>query len=274
MLIENKRDFIQVYRNLDVGKYPKWDNSVPDEYELIYESGTENGCAGYYYIDRFTRLNLPRNWEFPYDKEKRYIDTSRIPLYPGLIGSGTGCILKSVFHALNLVDAYSQSEYSLFTLEEVLTVTSKEKRFLDICKHFEHCNKLIKKLTNNTYDINYHDYEQIHVADYDGVYITSEGKHRTCIAKRFNVPQIYAVVVKGVPRHQQQEENVITIQKVRHNNSIQRILHDCYNSFKNIGFSQEETRELLREGVSGLQLIERIETKHGMNIYELAMNSL
>ncbi|WP_425806354.1 hypothetical protein ACHOLT_05600 [Desulfitobacterium sp. Sab5] len=269
LIIENKRDFIQVYRNLSIDKYPKWDNSVTDEYELIYESGSEKGSAGYYYIDRFSRLNLSKKWDYDPGKESKYIKTTEIPLYPGSLRSGSGCVLENVFWKLNLLDIYNEKKYSLFQLEEILTVTASDERFLDICRSFKHCKELIEKMATNTYDINYPDYEQIHVTEYDGIYIAGEGKHRTCIAKRFGIPKIYAIVTKAISEQQKIEENLIQIQKPKYRYDFNTILNDCYNSFEHIGFNRNETRELLKEGVSGLQLIKRIEARQGRSLYEL-----
>jgi len=113
--------------------------------------------------------------------------------YPSVLGDSTrkkylhGCIVCQRFRELGIAEE-PQDIYA------ILTATAKNKEtYNELCLESTFCAPLIQKFQNRTYKAKYDGGDgddDISVSIINGEYYVDEGKHRVCIAKRFEIKEI------------------------------------------------------------------------------------
>jgi hypothetical protein len=122
--------------------------------------------------------------------------------YPCVLGDSTrkkylhGCIICQRFRECGIHEE-PQNIYN------ILTTTAKDKEtYNKWCLESTFCAPLIQKFLNGTYKAKYDGGDgddDISVFKMDGKYCVDEGKHRVCIAKRFDIKEIPVVFTEEYP---------------------------------------------------------------------------
>ncbi|WAM33336.1 ParB/RepB/Spo0J family partition protein [Caldicellulosiruptor morganii] len=118
-----------------------------------------------------------------YEKTEKIINVSDIQEFPTWLGSK--CLLLSQFG----LDPYRNTDEELL---EVLEMTAKDPKYLDICLKLSRCKGFYEKFLKN--ETPFFDQDPIVVREYNGKFWVIEGKHRVCLAKRAGFEKIKAVV--------------------------------------------------------------------------------
>ena len=195
-----------------------------------------------------------------------HVDTNNI-LYP--FGSGGGrerCGIKAIFLHLNILNYKEFQQYTFFSEDEMYYTSSCMESFLDICKNFEHCQKLYRKFKDGTYISHTPDYWQndIDLIEANGIYKISNANHRVCVAKRFGIPSVYAEVTTI--------GNIDDSNLYIGSNSIydnKAILNHFYKTLENLQLTKENGEYILHNGLRGVDLVKYIECITGKSIYQL-----
>ena len=119
-------------------------------------------------------------------------------------------------------------------------------------------------------DNSYYD-DDISVTLEDGTYSLNEGKHRVCIAKRFNIERIPAQVTTIINDKDTLVKSKSMLEPIPFNYkrvNCENILIDCYEKYNMIGLNDEDVRKL-NETVSDKDLVNFIETTVGKTLTEI-----
>ncbi|MEB2280216.1 hypothetical protein LAV73_09435 [Lysinibacillus xylanilyticus] len=205
-----------------------------------------------------------------YIEENLYIDTKELP-YPNSLGGGPNrCDIWGIFSRLKLLD-YRDDLYNILDNKRMFELSSCNDRLLEVCINSKHCGKIIKKMKEGKYkakfevDNNYYD-DDISVELQDGTYRLNEGKHRVCMAKRFNIERIPAQVTTIIS----DKDTLVKPKRFFHSKPLncENILIDCYDKYNRLGLSNDSVREL-NETVSDMELVNFIETTVGKTLTEI-----
>ncbi|MCP3776549.1 hypothetical protein NLX71_25215 [Paenibacillus sp. MZ04-78.2] len=216
------------------------------------------------YDDAYTNF-LYVNHEFRRDRlvgtvgstRATYVDVSQIKNYPYLLtGDARKCAVWRWFEKQNLIDTWG--DYSPFTVQEMLTLSSERQEFLEICRRSEHCGSLLRKFETDTYREDVPDYDQIQLANCNGELVAEEGKHRTCIVKRFKIPSVYALVYDVSEKETGKLEDPFSFAWRAHKETSQ-IIKGYYKSFQEAGLNKDQITFVLENGLRGSELFEYIQ---------------
>lgn len=219
------------------------------------------------------RLRIEDYIDYEIQKERKYVDTTKI-FYPSSLGGGAGkCIIWDIFQSLDLMNTFND-DYRPLSISEMFEASSENSSLLNECSKFKRCRGLLDKFNNDTY-IEEPDktsfYDDIQLEEIDGFYIPHEGKHRVCIAKRFNIPMIYAQVNKAINIRQKDKlKNGLKYVFQNQHYDPKRTLEMCYKIFKNMGIDKEQVIYILENGLNNKDLIEYIEKATGKSLTQLA----
>lgn len=223
------------------------------------------------YDDVYTNF-LYANHEFRRDRttgtvgstRATYVDVSQIKNYPSLLtGDARKCAVWSWFEKQNFIDTWG--DYSPFTVQEMLTLSSERQEFLEICRRSEHCGSLLRKFETNTYREDVPDYDQIQLVNCNGELVAEEGKHRTCIVKRFKISSVYALVYDVSEKETGKLEDPFSFAWRAHKETSQ-ILKGYYKSFQEAGLNKDQITFVLENGLRGSELFEYIQDRIGKKI--------
>ncbi|QGG46322.1 hypothetical protein [Heliorestis convoluta] len=235
--------------------------NIRDRFEMVDSSEVfeENG----YYTDR------------KYRTENKFLDPKYLP-YPDTLGKGPGrCVIWSIFSVLGLLD-HGHEVYSIFSHRKMFEVTSYSDRLLNACLNSQHCGEIIKKMQKGKYkakfetkDENFDD--DIQVSYENGRYMLSEGKHRVCMAKRFNINSIpVEVTITTVDEESYVKSNLLIPQRFyKKFINCENILTECYDRYKKLGLDREDVRTL-NETASNSNYVDYLEKITNKNILLLA----
>jgi hypothetical protein len=266
IIINNRRDNIEVYQKANY----KDNNSEAKNYRLIYKSVLDSNDKGSLLrISPNKRYNIDiMDYDYE-DFSMQWISPSNITIFPEVMGGGGHqCELQNAFILSQLLN--NSRAYTILGLEEVLTATSESSYFLDYCQNCKNCMNIRELLVNSEKNEILSSRDHITLSEYGGYYFPTNGNHRICVAKRFNIPRIYAQVnhhklkSKIAPKSHNSFYN-LTKFKIK----TTEVLSDCYSSFAELGLTKQDVRFILSEGLHGLALIEYIEKTTGKNLDEL-----
>lgn len=114
---------------------------------------------------------------------EKVIDVADIQEFPTELGSR--CLLLS---KLNL-NAYCNTEEEIL---EALETTAKDPEYLKICLEYSRCRGFYEQFKDGKTP--FFEQDKIKVAEFEGKYWVTEGKHRVCMAKRMGIEKIRAAV--------------------------------------------------------------------------------
>jgi len=197
-----------------------------------------------------------RSFEGTSPTRASYVNVQQIKKYPSLLtGDARKCAVWRWFGSHKLIDVWA--DYSPFTVREMLTLTSERQEFLELCRKSEHCGSLLRKFETNTYKEDVPDYDQIQLANCNGELEAEEGKHRTCIVKRFKIPKVYALVYDVIEKETGRVEDPFTFAS-RTNKQAAHVLQEYYESFYRIGLNKEQITYAVENGLRGAELFDHI----------------
>lgn len=114
---------------------------------------------------------------------EKIINVDDIQEFPTELGSR--CLLLT---KLNL-NAYRNTEEEIL---EALEKTAQDPNYLKICLESSRCRGFYEEFREGKTP--FFEYDKIKVAEFEGKYWVTEGKHRVCMAKRIGIEKIKAVV--------------------------------------------------------------------------------
>ncbi len=145
------------------------------------------------YSIRRKKINMSR-----YIEKNTIIETDLLP-FPNALGNNGDLDIKGIKHGCllcqYLID-YENYDQPL-NIYSILSSTSSDEFYLDICKKSVHCMKLLNKFQSGTYKSladGGDGKDDITIGLKRGDYTIYEGKHRVCVAKRFNVKTIPVIL--------------------------------------------------------------------------------
>lgn len=250
--IDNKRDYIKIFINKEV-KYTQY-SPIVDELHSKYQENSNK----IHYSEELIKQEV----------RFEHIDTTKI-LYPFRAG-GDRCGVEKVFSKLNILNNNnSHYKYTFFNLHEMFLSSSYINSLIDICKKFERCNYFYNNFINGVYDSidtdNWGD--NITLNEANGTYEISNANHRVCVAKRFNIPNVYSKILTEANETYKNTEDT-GIGKVRFSNN-KEILLDFYDTLERLQLSKENGQYILINGLRGKELLEYIEDTTKKSIYQL-----
>ncbi|MCT1540251.1 MULTISPECIES: hypothetical protein [Lysinibacillus] len=201
--------------------------------------------------------------------ELRYVHSDEL-VYPNTLGSGSGnCGIWDVFSKNGLFTTFDR-DYSLFNLSTLLEITSYRPEYIDtICFMGNTCSKIIPLMRkqeflpgtiSGTDDIE---------TEFDGKkYITFEGKHRTCAAKKLKLESV--PILAYVPTTISKSTSNTYYKGLEKN--CNDILENCYYLFEQMGLRKEEAK-YLNEHITNDIYIEYIEEKTGKRFEEIKIKN-
>lgn len=205
------------------------------------------------------------------DDELTYLNPTLLP-YPSSLGGGaSGCAIWSLFQKLDMVNTYSNT-YEILSVRKMFEITSHNPKMLEICKKSNPCGPIIKKMQEGDYKIGSEcGCDDIKAEVVDGTkYYAHEGKHRTCIAKRFNIKEIPILLTHSETDKSQRWYDHRRIPKDM-NGNCEYILAACYERFKKVGLNIEDVRKL-NESISDTDYVSFIEQKVGKELTEIIVS--
>ncbi|WP_027085518.1 hypothetical protein [Cohnella panacarvi] len=244
-----------------------------DSIEIVDEAKT-------LYTQRTPVFN-PSQGEHDYTNDSiefKWVDTSHI-LYPFRSGGdGNRCRIKGIFQTLNLLNGHRDNEYVFFSEHEMFVASAESIGLMEECKKFERCMDIYNRFNNNEYvqpDIE-HWYDEIVLEEYNGQYRIANANHRVCIAKRFEVPSVYAKVYKYSEKKiaEPKRRSVVSGYGRHTRGNNKEILFSFYHTIGQLGINKETSQYILKEGLRGKDLVDFIERESGKSLYELARTSL
>lgn len=198
-----------------------------------------------------------------YTEEFKWVDTTKI-MYPFRSGgNGERCRIKGIFQTLDLLDGYNHEHYSLFSEHEMFLASSQSDGLMQECKKFERCVNICDRFHNHTYSQPTEEkwFDEIELNECSGVYEISNANHRVCIAKRFNVPFVYAKVYKFHKDQmvESQERSNDLPRDIFTRGDNQKILSSFYNRISRLDLKKECGHHILQKGLRGEKLVNYIE---------------
>lgn len=197
--------------------------------------------------------------------ELRYVHSDEL-IYPNSLGSGAGnCGIWYIFRKNGLFTTMDRA-YSLFDLSTLMEITSYRPEYLDtICLMGKTCSKIIPLMRNGDFLPGYLSGTDDIETEFNGSkYITSEGKHRTCAAKKMKLNSV--PVMTYIPA---------TVKGIYGNTyckgfekDCEDILKTCYGLFEQIGLTKEDV-QYLNEHITNDLYIQYIEEKTGKRFEEI-----
>ncbi len=197
--------------------------------------------------------------------ELRYVHSNEL-VYPNTLGSGAGnCGIWYIFQNNGLFTTMDR-DYSLFSLDTLMEITSHRPEYIDtICVMGKTCSKIIPLMRSGGFlpgELSGTD--DIETEFNGSKYITYEGKHRTCAAKKLKLKSV--PVLTYIP---------ITMEKRTSNTyykgfekNCEDILETCYYLFGQMGLTKEDVR-YLNEHITNNLYISYIEEKTGKRFEEI-----
>lgn len=215
--------------------------------------------------------NKKEHYEYDLKNYNERISPKLLP-YPNTLGGGArGCIIWDIFQSIGLLECGWESAYEFYSLSEILDMTSKNEKLLAKCKKSKNCGYIIDKMINNNYKGKWEGgegWDDISVELNRGKYRLYEGKHRVCMAKRFNIDVIPVEVTELIHKEIKYYSSSSMDLCIAHRKyTCREIMNDFYETLKKIGIHKEDSHELLKN--SNNDIIEFIERKSGMSIIEI-----
>lgn len=197
--------------------------------------------------------------------ELRYVH-SDVLIYPNSLGSGAGnCGIWYIFQKNGLFTTMDR-DYSLFDLSTLMEITSYRPEYLDtICLMGKTCSKIIPLMRNGDFlpgDLSGTD--DIETEFNGSKYVTFEGKHRTCAAKKLKLKSV--PVMTYIPTKVEKRTSN-TYYKLFEKN-CDDILYTCYYLFEQMGLSKADV-QYLNEHITNDSYISYIEEKTGKRFEEI-----
>lgn len=235
--VNNKKDYINIYNNEELG--------ISNEKDYYYES--------------------------EYESYKKRISPKILP-YPDTLGRGAGrCVVWNIFQTLGLLESGCESAYEFYTLSQLLDMTSNNNNLLNKCKESRNCGYIIDKMINNEYKGKWeggNGCDDISVGFEEGKYRLYEGKHRVCMAKRFNITTIPVEVTEIVHKKKKyHDSDLLRLHRLNQNYTCHEIMDDFYSTLTRIGLNKEDSHKLLNNDF--IDIVEFIEKKVGKNIIKI-----
>lgn len=235
--VNNKKDYINIYINEELG--------INNEKDYYYESE----CKSY----------------------NKRISPNILP-YPDTLGGGAGrCAIWNIFKTLGLLESGCESAYEFYSLSQLLDMTSNNNNLLDICKKSSNCGYIIDKMINNEYKGKWEDgkgYDDITVDFEEGEYSLYEGKHRVCMAKRFDITTIPVEITEIVHKEKKYyDSDIFNLEISSKQYTCHEIMDDFYSTLSRIRLNKEDSHELLNNDF--IDIVEFIEKRAGKNIIKI-----
>lgn len=228
------------------------------------------------YINIYSNENIRTKKDYyckyDYKKYHKRISPKLLP-YPDTLGGGAGrCVIWNIFQTIGLLESGCESVYEFYSLSQLLDMTSANSELLDKCKKSRNCGYIIRKMLNDEYKgkwENDNENDDITVQLKEGQYSLCEGKHRVCMAKRFeinNIPvEITEVFDKGKIYY---DPEIFEYYTPSNEYTCHEIMGDFYSTLNRIGINKEDSHKLLTGDF--IDIVEFIEEKSGNNIIEIA----
>ena len=118
------------------------------------------------------------------------IETDLLP-FPNSLGNNGDSDIRGIKHGCSLCQHFLDKGWKEpLNIKHITSSTSSNEFYLEICKGSVHCMKLLSKFQSGTYKSiadGGDGKDDITIGFNDGEYWIYEGKHRVCVAKRFNI---------------------------------------------------------------------------------------
>lgn len=210
-----------------------------------------------FYFENKHRKDIEINDSNEFKERYESVDVTEIPSFPNTLGGGAGkCDIWSLFQRKGLLNTFNP--FSPLSVSQMLSYTATKKEYLDICRSSKHCGPIIEKLLNNQYRIDYPEGDQIQLGKEDGYYRAYEGKHRICMAKRFNIPYIYAHVSEIIKNGESRKTSSF---KDKSHEIAPVFLHEYYKTFQRLGLDRSNITYIIEQGLTGDKLIDYFEKR-------------
>lgn len=223
------------------------------------------------YIKNYSQVN--KSYYYEYEEPKKYLQriNPKVLPYPNRLGSGSGkCAVWDIFQQIGLLECGQESIYKFYSVSEILNMTSKNEDLLKKCKESQNCGYIIEKMLNNEYKGLWEGgsgKDDISIELEEDKYSLDEGKHRVCMAKRFDIADIPVEITENIRKEKKYYDDDMILFKRQY--TCHEIMKHCYETLENIGISNEDAHELLKLPIANLELVNFIENKAGMNIYQI-----
>jgi len=118
------------------------------------------------------------------------IKTDLLPI-PSSLGNNGDADIREIKHGCSLCQYFLDNGHKEpLNIKHIISSTSSDEFYIEICKSSVHCMKLLNKFQSGTYKLisDGGDGKDDILIGFDGdEYFIYEGKHRVCVAKRFNI---------------------------------------------------------------------------------------
>lgn len=126
------------------------------------------------------------------------VETDVLP-FPNSLGNNGDSDIRGIKHGCMLCQYFLDIEghKEPLNIKQIISSTSSDEFYLEICKSSIHCMKLLNKFQSGTYKLiadGGDGKDDITIGFNDGEYYIYEGKHRVCVAKRFNIKTLPALL--------------------------------------------------------------------------------
>lgn len=210
------------------------------------------------------------------NKENKYLNPTDLP-YPDTLGKGAGrCVIWSLFSNLGMLD-WNDEKYIILEHERMFEVSRYSKKLLDYCYNSSHCGEIIKKMKQGKYEAKFETNNDMYDDDIkvefrDGKYRLNEGKHRVCMAKRFDIKSIPVEVTTVINNKGSFNQSRYKTNLYNKKLNCEDILTECYNKYDKLGFTKKDVRKL-NETVRDNEFVNFIEQTKKKDIKDFAIET-
>lgn len=178
------------------------------------------------------------------------------------MGSGPSrCAVWNCFARLGLYDMFSYS-YSMFSLGELIENVTKHHRLLWLCEKQDNCRELLEKFRTGRYDTTDEE-APIRLSYTAGAYHVSDGKHRLCVARRFQIARVPVfLTVREASDPTRRDETPVSVPS-RHSTPCKPILEAYRKILRTVPLTEEQGQYLLKTPLEDLDLVGYLESVFG-----------
>lgn len=214
-------------------------------------------------IDKYLEFKGGDNYTITFEQ----VPTDKIlyPFTPG--GDGDRCRIMKIFRALSLLN----DDYPIFSKHEMFYTSAHSLNLINQCRKFPGCMHTLECYHNHTYkwpSEGCHNLDNLRLIEMNGIYKISNANHRICCAKRFDIPWVQAEVIHYAPSTPDLSQQVSTYRSPQFSSERKNldVLWSYHHFLHKLELTDEDGRQLLRNGLRGNALLSYLENKLGTNL--------